>query len=181
MSHLHTCFRLAVGTMASGGPSPPPSKDDPMDLGPFMQEYVLRNPFNPQLLTSPPPVVKPTSAPTIIKPLLKKPECKVAVNVCRSPPISPAPAVSPVVKVETKSPSPVPPSEKIIKQEESANSKQNTPLNSDGEEGGQFVAKEDMLRKVIDTPKAHIGSNASYATQLREMKLPSKHVKVKKW
>ena len=169
-------FRAAVATMSAGSLTPNP-KDDPMDLGPFMQEYVLRNPFNPAMLS--PPVAKNSAATSPVKVTIPKSDQKVSPHsVSRSPSHSPAPVT---VKKEN-SPSPAPSVGKSDNVATSSNGSQPTsPAHSEGEEGVDFVVKEDMSGRVVDTPKAHIGSNASYATQLREMKLPPKHNKVKKW
>ena len=139
-------------------------KDDPMDLGPFLKEYVLNNPFTPTPSPPPPCPILPTKVK--LEPKASNSPSARSSRSSSSPELQPvvpvAPAVvptllKPVTPYVLIAPAPTP------------------------ESARELTYQDEDIGKLIDTPKAHIGSNASFATMLREMKLPEKHIKVKKW
>ena len=109
------------------------ASDDLMDLGPFMKEYVLVNPFTLPRRTSPSTTTTPVPSPTPSPPKQLSP-----IRTTESPPLE-NPKRTDVI----------------------------SPLLG-------------QSKRLVESTKAYIGSNASYASKLRGRR-PSKFKRIKNW
>ena len=111
--------------------------DDPMDLGPFFQSYVLQNPFSSLMVTP-------------------KKEDKGKCNAHKP-----------------KSTTPTMPSTPH-------DTKRRVPVLPPASENGRIKPPVVDIA-LVDTPKAHIGSNFHFAMMLRHFKVSDIHRDIQKW
>jgi hypothetical protein len=118
------------------------SSDDPMDLGGFMQNFVLSNPFR--------------DMPCI-------------------------PNSKELSQSDSDKELPTENSDPVGNSTSAENSRGSSPDSNHSNKSREDFVLADENGQVLDTPKAHVGSNVVFAAALKLQKVSFAHSKVQKW